>query len=207
MAEQVCAPVAYRQVVLTCPSVCGCTPVSIASCWASSARASGPASRPKSDACWAAARRLRRHGAHVATPGPVRCMGGMVGPAGSRPSGLRRDASPAVDTDATSARERDTGERRDAGAGTGQHLPDRGQATVTGQVGGDRGSSQAPRRSLVLARLGHIHLGHLRRLAKLRRSPPRPPQNASQLCAWVSMTQARNGKPVACTGSAHLRAR
>jgi hypothetical protein len=53
--------------------------------------------------------------------------------------------------------------------------------------------------------LGHI-LGHLRRLAKMRRSPSQPGQNVSQLRAWVSMPQAGNGEFVARTGGAHLRA-
>ena len=35
VAEEVCFPVAHRQVVLTIPSACGCTPASTASCWAS----------------------------------------------------------------------------------------------------------------------------------------------------------------------------
>ncbi len=114
---------------------------------------------------------------------------------------LTGDASPAVDTDATSARERDTGERRDAGRlgsdPVGQHLPDRGQATVTaGHVGGDR-VAKSPRRSLVLAQLGHIHLGHLLPKQSGESSTTTCPKNSSQLRTWVSMTQAGIGNFVA----------
>ena len=48
--------------------------------------------------------------------------------AGSRLLVPRRNASPLGHRDATSARARGTGERRDAGRERGQHLPDRGQA-------------------------------------------------------------------------------
>jgi hypothetical protein len=51
----------------------------------------------------------------------------------------------------------------------------------------------------------HIHLEHLWHLAKLRRLPSRPAQNASQLRAWVSITQATYGEFVARSGGAHLR--
>ena len=73
---------------------------------------------------------------YVATPGhwPQRprtlegrtagCGGGNRGPCRIAAKRLRRDAGAVGHRDATSARERGTGERRDAG----QHLPDRGQA-------------------------------------------------------------------------------
>ena len=104
---------------------------------------------------------------------------------------LTGGAGPLGYTAATSARGRDAGERRDAGAAMaasgrrrpasvgsrpsgyvatpGQHLPDRGQATVTaGHVGGDR-VAKSPRRSLVLA-LGSHPPEHLRSKAVV---PPR----------------------------------
>ena len=46
----------------------------------------------------------------------------------------------------------------------------------------------AARRSLVLARLGHIHLGHLRFQANLGRLTPPPARSRSSCAAWVSMT-------------------
>ena len=71
---------------------------------------------------------------------------------------------------ATSARERDTGERRATSAGTSARLEGSDPVAITCRIAARRlrsqpgtweasvGPSQAPRRSLVLARSGHIHL-------------------------------------------------
>ena len=64
--------------------------------------------------------------------------------------------------------------------------------------------NNSPRCATAQARLGHIHLGHLRRFAKLRRPAPPPAQNVSPLRAWLT-TQARNGNFGRCSGNAHLR--
>jgi len=72
VAEEVCAPVAHRQVVLTIPKRLRLhTPLRSQSCWAGSAPAPGVASKPKCNACSAATTYCRAMIAAIQTHGEL----------------------------------------------------------------------------------------------------------------------------------------